>query len=102
MDQTTQPKREKTGGRQKGTPNKATKELKEFLDGVFADALADPMFRVELLIQIKTFKLDSKVFLRLLEYWAGAPPKQINVDARHTLEEIVSGAVEAADEDEDQ
>jgi hypothetical protein len=93
----------KSGGRVAGTPNKATRELKAFLDDVFTSAFADPGFRAELLLQITTLKLDPTLLRTLLAYWAGQPPKA--VEHKHTgkltLEQLVAGVTPAADVDED-
>jgi hypothetical protein len=91
----------KSGGRVRGTPNKATRQLKKFLDGVFTEAIGDPVFRQALLIRIKTLDLDAKVLLRLLEYWAGAPQKQHTHQHQHSLASIIAGtAVDTPDDDE--
>lgn len=83
----------KSGGRKAGTQNKATRELKSFLDGVFTEAFANPSFRVELLLQIVTLKLDPTLLRTLLAYWAGSVPKA--VEHKHkgklTLEQLVAG-----------
>lgn len=95
----------KTGGRVAGTPNKATRDLKAFLDDVFTQAFQNPSFRAELLVQIVTLEIDTKLLTTLLHYWAGAPPKA--VEHKHTgkvtLEQIVAGVVaEASPEDADE
>jgi hypothetical protein len=92
----------KTGGRASGTPNKATAKLKAFLEPLFEDAFADPMFRVELLLQITTLTIDVKLLQTLLAYNFGAPSK--SVEHKHsgslTLEQLVAGLT-VEDEDED-
>jgi hypothetical protein len=93
---------QKTGGRVAGTPNKGSRELRTFLDGVFAEAFANPAFRVELILQITTLKIDTKLLVRLLEYWAGAPPKEHKHTGKFTLAQLIAGtAVEDENEDED-
>jgi hypothetical protein len=92
----------KTGGRAKGTPNKATAKLKTFLDGVFTEALECPEFRTRLVAAITNLELDPKVLALLLAYWAGAPPKE----HKHSgtvglaLERLVAGDVDGAEEDD--
>jgi hypothetical protein len=95
-----QAKRVKTGGRTAGTPNKATSKLKEFLDGLFDEVFANDAFRAQLLVKIQLLE-DVKLLTLLLQYWAGAPAKQ--VDHKHTgkltLEQLVAGV--ALDDDDD-
>jgi hypothetical protein len=96
-----QAKRVKTGGRQAGTPNKATQKLKTFLDEVFEAAFTNEGFKAELLVQITTLTIDGRLLQLLLQYWAGFPAKQI--DHTHTgkltLEQLVAGV--AVDDDAD-
>lgn len=68
---------EKTGGRVKGTPNKATKQVKDFLDQVFTEAFKDPQFKNRLVKALVTLELDPKVLTTLLAYYAGKPAQQI-------------------------
>lgn len=91
--------RQKTGGRQKGTPNRANAQLRAVLDGVFTEAFESELFRAKLLLQIVTLKIDTKLLVRLLEYWAGAPAKHVDVKGKVTLEQIVAGL--AVDDDDD-
>ena len=91
----------KSGGRLKGTPNKATRQLKAFLDGVFSEALANADFRALLLTRITTLALDEKVLLRLLEYWAGAPTKPHAHTHQHSLASIIAGTAADTDDDDD-
>jgi hypothetical protein len=86
----------KSGGRKAGTPNKPT-QFRKFLDGVFTQAMEDPGFRAELLLQITTLKIDTKVLLRLLEYWIGAPPKpKLQVKHEVDLAKLIAGVVDEA------
>jgi hypothetical protein len=100
MDQ--QQPRPKTGGRKKGTPNKATATVKAFLERVFEQAFANPAFEVELVLQITTLKIDPKLLQLLLAYYAGAPPKTIEHKGKFTLEQIVAGTAVDESEDEDE
>lgn len=110
-------KRPKTGGRKRGTPNRSTSQLKEVLDRVFTRAFSESYehtvgtgenarvervtFEDALVHQILTLQLDTKLLVRLLEYWAGAPTKRIEVEGKLTLEQLVSGKLPAsADEGE--
>jgi len=65
----------KTGGRTAGTPNKATKQVKDFLEGVFIDAFASPAFRTLLVTQIVSLQIDANLLKTLLAYYAGTPPQ---------------------------
>lgn len=91
----------KSGGRQAGTQNKSSRELKAFLDKVFAQAFADPAFEAELLTRIKSFTLSDKVLLRLLEYWAGAPQKSVAHTHEVSLAKLIAGVAAAELEDDE-
>lgn len=93
----------KTGGRTAGTPNKATRALKAFLDRVFGKALKDPKLEAKLVVQITTLKIDPAFLRVLLAYWAGQPSKSIDHNHRGTvaLERIIAGTAADAVEDED-
>lgn len=89
----------KSGGRQVGSQTKASKELKAFLDRVFTKAF-DEAYEVELAQRIRTFTIDSKLLVRLLEYWAGAPTKQHTVTGTVSLAQLIAGtAPDTEDED---
>lgn len=94
----------KTGGRQAGTPNKATAQLKAFLGDVFTEALSRPEFRTRLVEAIVRLELDPKVLQLLLAYWAGAPPKEHKHSGtvHHALERIIAGTVDDEPSEEDQ
>ena len=111
-------KRAKTGGRQKGTPNKATSQVKEFLGRVFDRAFTEKLevtigtgenartelvgFEDALVHRIITLQIDSKLLAFLMAMHAGSPARQ--VEHKHsgklTLEQLLSGVVPAEDEDE--
>lgn len=97
--------RPKTGGRVAGVPNRATRELKKFLQGVFHEALiAGPDARKALVESIQKFSIEPAILRLLLNYAYGAPSRE--VDVRHqgqvSLAQLVSGsALEAAVTDED-
>jgi len=106
----------KSGGRKAGTPNKATRELKTFLDRVFTRAFTEKT-KVQapdgtelevgledvLVAQIMSLSIDEGLLKTLLAYWAGAVPKA--VDHKHsgklTLEQLVAG-VTPGDVDDDE
>lgn len=119
MSESQQPKREKTGGRRPGTPNKASGEIKEFLTRVFDRAFTETQtleirdkktgqvlssrevtFEDMLVERIVTLTIDAKVLNRLLEYRFSAPAKAVTVSGKLTLEQIISGQVPADDESE--
>lgn len=65
----------KTGGRQKGTPNKRH-ELKDLLDAVFAKV--DPVAKIiELLNCPKDRGTEVRMLVRLLEYAYGQPRQEV-------------------------
>ncbi len=104
----------KTGGRQAGTPNKSTGELKAFLERVFArvykekrvlyanDVIRKKKLRKtdtpelqsledRLVDQIITLTIDPKILVRLLEYLAGKPTTPIALGADKDLAAIIAG-----------
>lgn len=94
--------RQKTGGRQAGTLNKATAEWRAFLQGIFRDAMAAPEFRARLLTAVIQFELDPNVFKNISAYAFGAPPKQVEVTHRRaSLAQLVSGQNLPPDEPDD-
>lgn len=69
-------KGKKTGGRKKGTPNVATRDVQTLLDKVFAKV--DPVEKlVSLLNKPMDAGVEARVLLRLLEYRYGQPVQQI-------------------------
>jgi hypothetical protein len=111
----------KTGGRKPGTPNKATRELKDFLGRVFARAFTetvretrdvvdgdgfkkvdvDVSLEDRLVEQIVTLAIDGKLLVTLLAHWAGTPTKQVDVNhsGSVTLAQLIAGTA-PVDEDE--
>jgi hypothetical protein len=63
----------KTGGRQKGTPNKTTRAVKEFL----AELVDDPLVQQAVRERIK--KGDVTGFFRALENVVGKPRQSVEV-----------------------
>jgi hypothetical protein len=95
---------QKTGGRTKGTPNKATAHLKGMLDRVFTRAFADPNYEEQLVAQIVNFSISESLLRTLLAYWAGQPTKQVELkhEGSISLAALIAGsAVVDDDEDED-
>ena len=90
-------------GRPPGSPNRATRELKRFLQSVFAEAFATPKFRADLLRKLLAFKLDPRLLRVLLAYAYGAPARQVSLEHQGhvTLAQLVSGSALAAYVDED-
>lgn len=75
----------KTGGRQTGTPNKATVEIKEFARSI----LEDPLYQKRLkdrVIQGKAPQIEVLLF----HYAYGKPKEHFSVERDSTLEELVS------------
>ena len=85
----------KTGGRTAGTPNKSTRQVRRFLDGVFSKALSDPQFEERLVRSIVEMTIDTKLLGLLLAYYIGRPAQA--VDHTHsgtvTLAQIIAGRV---------
>lgn len=97
---------ERLGGRAKGTPNKSTQRVKEFLDGVFEDAFARPEMRAKLVDDLARWKVDPKLLATLLAYYAGRPAVAVDhtVEGTLTLPELIVGtaapAIAAAEADD--
>jgi hypothetical protein len=72
--------RAKTGGRSKGTPNRATRAVKEFLSGL----LEQP--DVQDAIRDRILKGDTSAFFKALEFVIGKP--------RQTVEQGLTGPIE--------
>jgi hypothetical protein len=92
----------KSGGRVKGTPNRATKSLKTFLARVFDKTFADPEFEAQLLIRIKTFELDPSLLRLLLAYHAGVPTKPVEHRGTVSLAAIIAGTATEAELEDDE
>lgn len=94
---------ERVVGRTRGTPNKATAKLRQFLDGVFEDAFASPEFKQHLVTRIRNGSIDTKLLLGLLAYYAGRPAQAF--DHTHhgtvTLAQIIANQVPADDDEPD-
>jgi hypothetical protein len=82
----------KTGGRRKGTPNKLTRDVQEFVERIF-EAVDPVEITVELLTKCKSEKVQGRELLRLLEYRYGRPRYELAVDGglegRVTLEQVL-------------
>lgn len=104
----------KTGGRVAGTPNRATKQVKDFLERVFTRALSekvkvrrpdpnDPTQTIwqeltledQLVEQLLTRTLDPKLEQFLITMYAGRPTQQVEIDhsGTVTLEQIIAGRI---------
>ena len=84
----------KTGGRTKGTPNKATAELKDFAGRL----LRRKKFRTALGVAMDTMTVPAPVLVTLMHYYAGKPTEHIELTDTRTLEDIVAGTPAAAPE----
>lgn len=78
----------KTGGRRKGTPNKATRDVQEFVDRVFKQI--DPLEKTAQLLEGESEKVQAGVLLRLLEYRYGKPKESIELSGSIDFSEIVA------------
>jgi hypothetical protein len=72
----------KTGGRQKGTPNKTTRAVREFLAELCDDA------KVQQAVRRRVIKQDSPSFFRALDKIVPDAPKQVEVSG--TMEWVLS------------
>ena len=74
----------KTGGRQTGTPNKATVEIKEFARSI----LEDPLYQKRLRGRVSQGKA-TQIEVLLFHYAYGKPKEHFSVERGPTLEELV-------------
>lgn len=80
----------KTGGRRKGTRNKVTRDVQEFVDRVFRQI--DPIDKLTTLLQSESEKVQAGVMLRLLEYRYGKPKESLEVTGTISLAEVIGRA----------
>jgi len=79
----------KTGGRKKGTPNKLTRDVQEFVETIFQ--AVDPIaVTVDLMTRCKSEKVQEMVQLRLLEYRYGRPKQEVALHSSITLEDVLA------------
>lgn len=95
---------QKTGGRTKGTLNKATAKVKAFLDKVFDEAFHTPGFQAALVKEIVSMKIDARLLTVLLAYYAGRPAQAIDhtIDGTLSLAQLIAGEVPLEEQPEDQ
>ena len=78
----------KTGGRKKGTPNRATVELREF----FSSVVRDPAYRARLIAKARLGTLPPAIEIALWQYEVGKPTEhidqQLNVSVQHASETL--------------
>jgi hypothetical protein len=84
---------QKVGGRKKGTPNKATVEIKEFARSI----LEDPLYQKRLRGRVMQGKA-SQIEVLLFHYAYGKPKEHFAVERSFTLEELVTGSVRTAED----
>jgi hypothetical protein len=70
-------KRRKTGGRKKGTPNKLTQSVQEFIESVLTQDEAVQRAKKFVKMRGKNTKTAATVFLKLLEYRFGSPKQTL-------------------------
>ena len=74
----------KTGGRTKGTPNKATKEIREELANLFT-----PEYFATLPLRLAEGKLAPQIEAKLLAYRFGEPKQQMELSGSVQVPNIV-------------
>lgn len=65
--------RAKTGGRQKGTPNKVPVEVREFMRRMIDDPDIQAAMKAKMLIG------DGQLFMKMVEQTLGKPKEEVNV-----------------------
>lgn len=65
----------KTGGRKKGTPNVATRDVQELVNAIFAKI--DPVEKALQIFNSGNLKSETALLMRLLEYRYGKPVQPI-------------------------
>lgn len=66
-------------GRPPGVPNRATRRMREFLQGVLREAFEDERFRAALVKEIQALTIDARVLQLLFAYSYGKPPASIDL-----------------------
>ena len=90
-------KGKKTGGRSKGTPNKATQEAKAFC----ASMLEDPDYREKLQRRLLAGKLPPPLEAMLWHYAYGVPKQTVAVEGKPWPMYALAGAIPAMSPDEE-
>lgn len=79
----------KTGGRRKGTPNKATEDIKSFARRI----LEDPTYRLRVLTDARAGTLHSTIEARLYDYAYGRPKETVSLEASDSLAAVLERTV---------
>ena len=69
----------KTGGRTKGTPNKLTQSVQEFIEAVLTQPEAEQYAKEFLELRGKNTGDAVRIFMRLLEYRFGTPKQNVQL-----------------------
>lgn len=80
----------KTGGRQKGSKNHKTSEVKDLVEAIFRKV--DPVEKAVKLLEFGTDKTQATVLLRLFEYRYGKPQEHIELTGLGDFAGILSRA----------
>ena len=81
-------------GRRPGVPNKATRELRTFLQDVVYEAMDHSEFRSQLVNRIRSLSIDPRLLQLVLAYAFGKPAARVDLDVHQvTLEQIIVGRV---------
>lgn len=86
----------KTGGRTAGTPNKATRAIREFALAL----LNRPLFVRRLQLSLDNGTCSDRLVQLLFHYAAGKPAQTVNLKGSLTLEQVVAGVKEGDEEAE--
>lgn len=79
----------KSPGRPKGSLNRGTRIIKNLAKDIFED----PEYRAYLIEAAKTGKLNPKITVELMHYYAGKPKDTVQVDASDALAKLLKLAI---------
>jgi hypothetical protein len=80
--------RKKTGGRKKGTPNKASVEVRQLL----STALHDPVYQQRFVNRLRSGKLSPRLEEMAWAYVLGKPAQAVDVKGKITLEDVLEAS----------
>lgn len=77
----------KAGGRKRGSKNKLTRDVQEFVDKVFEGV--EPIGKLQSLLGSESEKVQAGVMLRLLEYRYGKPKESVELSGTVSYRDVL-------------